>query len=100
MMSKRKLDYLGVNLSDPNDEFIFCSPISWHPSCKKVMWNECERWDKGPRHRISVAELLDYVPGETPEIMPVPQEIPYAFKPPQVRCPRNSAWPAITAAMP
>lgn len=78
--SGSELDYLGVNLSDPNDEFIFCSPISWHPSCKKVMWNECERWDKGPRHRISVAELLDYVPGETPEIVPVPQEIPYAVK--------------------
>ncbi|MBO6159731.1 MAG: hypothetical protein J6P72_10820 [Firmicutes bacterium] len=76
--SKRELDYQGVDLSDPEKRFVFCSPMSWHPEGKKVMWNECLRKSLGNQNRVMIAELLDYVPGPKPPIVPVPQDIPYA----------------------
>ena len=76
--SKTDLQYLGLDLHDPEDRFIYYSPISWHPGSKKVMWNERLRKTLGNEGRVMIAELLDYVPGVIPEIAPVPENIPYA----------------------
>lgn len=70
--------YQGVDLSDPNDEYVYYSPMSWHPSGKKVMWNEGQRRSLGSGRRVLTAELVDYVPGAFPEVRAVPQNIPYA----------------------
>ena len=75
--SKTELDYLGVNLSDPEDRYVFCSPLSWHPNGKTLMWNEILRGTN--ERRVMIACLVDYVPGPTPEIAKVPAEIPYAL---------------------
>lgn len=70
--------YLGVDLHDPEDRFVYYSPLSWHPSSRKAMWNERLKNSLGNEGRVEIAELLDYVPGACPEIVPVPEHIPYA----------------------
>ena len=76
--SMNDLQYLGLDLHDPEDRFVYYSPISWHPDSKKVMWNERLRKTLGNEGRVMIAELPDYVPGPVPETVPVPEEIPYA----------------------
>lgn len=76
--SMSDLTYLGVDLHDPEDRFVYYSPISWHPSSKKAMWNERLRRTLGNEGRVMIVELPDYVPGELPEVTPVPENIPYA----------------------
>ena len=75
--SKTELDYVGVNLSDPEERYVFCSPLSWHPDGKTLMWNEILRGTN--ERRVMIARLEDYVPGPMPEIVPVPADIPYAL---------------------
>ena len=69
-------NYFGVPLNDPEELWVYHSPMSWHPDGKKVMWQEQMRGGSQPRIRI--AELLDYVPGETVPAQPTPDDIPYA----------------------
>ena len=72
------LNYTGLDLHDPENRFVYYSPMSWHPDSKKAMWNERLRKNIGDEGRVMIAELPDYIPGKTPEIVPVPEEIPYA----------------------
>ena len=74
--AKKDLNYLGVNLSDPDDHWVFSSPLSWHPNGKTLMWNEILRGSF--ERQIMIAHLAQYVPGPLPEIVPVPKKIPYA----------------------
>lgn len=76
--SKTELSYAGLDLHDPENRFVYYSPMSWHPSSQKVMWNEGERRSIGDGRRVMIAELPDYVPGKVPPIVPVPENIPYA----------------------
>ena len=76
--SQQDLNYMGLDLHDPEDRFVYYSPISWHPGSKKAMWNERLRKTLGDEGRVMIAELSDYIPGKTPEIVPVPENIPYA----------------------
>lgn len=76
--SMSDLNYTGLDLHDPEDRFVYYSPISWHPGSKKAMWNERLRKTLGDEGRVMIAELSDYIPGKTPEIVPVPENIPYA----------------------
>lgn len=76
--SRTELSYQGVDLSDPEKRYVFCSPLSWHPAGKKLMWNECLRRSLGDDNRIRIAELVDYEPGPMPETVPVPRKISYA----------------------
>ena len=71
-------DYYGVDLHDPENRFVYYSPISWHPGSQKAMWNERLKKSLGNEGRVMIAELPDYVPGLLPEIVPVPEKIPYA----------------------
>ena len=68
--------YLGVDLSDPENEWVYHSPMSWHPSSKRAMWNERRRG--GSEGRVRIVELLDYEPATAVEAVPVPSDIPYA----------------------
>ena len=45
--SKTREGYLGINLNT-QDEWVFHSPMSWHPDGKKAMWIEARRGG-GPR---------------------------------------------------
>lgn len=73
--------YLGFDLHDKEEKWVYYSPMSWHPEGKKAMWNERVRLSlphEGRRSRIRIAELLDREPGEPVRAVPVPENIPYA----------------------
>ena len=73
--------YIGVNLSDPEGEWVYYSPISWAPDSTKAMWNEGTRPSKGEiKHRLQIALLLDKAPAApVPDAgTPAGSEIPYA----------------------
>ena len=53
------LHYRGTDLHDPDDRFVFYSPMSWHPSSKKAMWCERLRLTLGNAGRIQkIRDLL------------------------------------------
>ena len=69
-------DYHGTNLnSDP--EWVYNSPLSWHPSSTRAMWIEQNR-DTGKR-RIQVMHIPEYRPGKTVAAKPTPTSLPYAI---------------------
>lgn len=73
--------YRGVDLSDPEDRFVYYSPMSWHPDSTRAMWNERTRLNAGPVEcRLRVARLLDRAAAEPvkPQHTPDRGEIPYA----------------------
>jgi hypothetical protein len=73
--SKRGNGYLGVNLnSDP--EWVFNSPMSWHPTSTRALWPEGRR-GTGER-RIQVVRLTDYRPGPPVPARATPHAVPYA----------------------
>ena len=72
--SKSHENYLGTNLSTQAD-WVFSSPISWHPSSKKAMWIELTRGRE--KARIQIASLPDYRPGPAPQAQATPSRIPY-----------------------
>lgn len=78
--SQNQPGYLGVDLSDPTGEWAYYSPMSWHPSGKKLMWNEGQKKTIGNAMRITVAELTGYTPGPTIPAAPLPENIPYAME--------------------
>ena len=80
--SINKLGYMGVPLNDPKEEWIYHSPISWHPEGKKAMWQEQMRGGSNPRIRI--VELFDYAPRETVPAQNTPDDIPYAISEPDI----------------
>ena len=73
--SKTQNGYLGRNLNTSPD-WVFYSPMSWHPGGRKAMWIEGRR-DSGAK-RIQVVELLDYRSGPPVRMRPTPDAIPYA----------------------
>lgn len=76
--------YQGVVLSDPDDAWVYCSPMSWHPGGRKAMWMEMARGSGthlgGRQMRIRTVELHDYQPGRTVPARQTPDAIPYAIK--------------------
>ena len=72
--------YMGANLSDPEGKWCYHSPMSWHPSSKRVMWIERTYDDSrdADKSRLRVADLPDYQSGEPVPAVDVPTEIPYA----------------------
>jgi len=78
--------YQGALLHDPDEEWVYHSPMSWHPGGKKAMWMEGLRGsDTGPhgsgrQMRVRKVELLDYQPQAAVPAAPTPDEIPYGLK--------------------
>lgn len=54
-------DYRGINLNT-EDNWVFYSPMSWHPNSNKALWPEGVRGEGRSRMRLQVAHLLDYQP--------------------------------------
>ncbi len=72
--------YKGICLASEDSQWVYVSPISWHPSGKKAMWGERTRGYGRTNHRARVLELLDYEPGEMTYLTPTfPEKIPYAY---------------------
>jgi hypothetical protein len=73
--------YRGTALNDPEEKWVYCSPMSWHPSNKKAMWPEMLRGSASPdgsrKMRIRIAELLDYQGGAAVSAQRTPDDIPY-----------------------
>ncbi|MBW9110343.1 hypothetical protein [Microbacterium ureisolvens] len=68
--------YLGVPLISDDDDWVYCSPMSWHPDGTKVMWMEMVRGSgRGgdPTMRIRVAHLVDRPPSDP---VPAAAEVP------------------------
>ncbi len=73
--SMRQSGYQGVALHDPAQEWVYLSPLSWHPSSQKAMWNEQLRGTQ--TRRIRIAHLMDYEPGEKVAVQVTPDDVPY-----------------------
>lgn len=73
--SKTVDGYTGINLSTDKD-WVFHSPISWHPGSKKGLWVEGLR-GKDAR-RLQIVELPDYQAGPAVAPQATPDSIPYA----------------------
>lgn len=71
--SKTTENYLGANLST-DEQWVFRSPMSWHPGGRKAMWIEGHRGDGAVR--VRVVSLLDYKPGPKVRARPFPSTIP------------------------
>lgn len=73
--------YMGVNLSDPEDKWVYYSPMSWHPDSTKALWNERTRLCEGEvQCRLRVCRLMDAAPSAPVPTQRTPDsgEISYA----------------------
>lgn len=77
--SMREPDYQGVVLNE-EDEWVYHSPMSWHPGGKKAMWMEGLRGTSGKQMRVRKLELLDYQPQPTVPAQRTPDENSYGLK--------------------
>jgi len=71
--SKTTENYLGTNLST-DEQWVFRSPMSWHPGSRKAMWIEGHRGDDALR--IRVVTLSRYKAGPKVRARPFPRTIP------------------------
>ena len=74
--------YKGVDLGDPENRFVYYSPMSWSPCGTKAMWNERTRLvEPEMKARLRVARLCGRRPGEPIPTVPTPdgKDIPYAI---------------------
>ncbi|WP_179032487.1 hypothetical protein [Paenibacillus kribbensis] len=71
--------YQGVQLTTDED-WVYYSPMSWHPNGKRAMWLEVLRGSDGSQKRVQKAKLLDYKPKKTVPIKPTTDDIPYGIK--------------------
>jgi hypothetical protein len=67
--------YRGIDLSTDND-WVFRSPMSWHPGGTKALWMEGRRG--GDARRVQIVRLLDYRPGPAVAAKSTPDAMPYA----------------------
>lgn len=76
--------YQGVALHDPAEEWVYVSPMSWHPDGTRAAWLETPRGSELSRPirdiRIRRARLLDVTPGEPVPPAVVPDDVPYALR--------------------
>ncbi len=73
--SKTQEGYRGVNLNT-EDEWVYHSPMSWHPGGKKAIWLEGLRGKE--RMRMQVVHIPDYEPAPPVAAETTPDDIPYA----------------------
>ena len=77
--SKSEEGYLGTNLNTEN-EWVFNSPISWHPSSTRAMWMEGRRGHRGTQERrMQMVRLPDYRPQAAVEAAVTPDSMGYAL---------------------
>ena len=74
--------YTGVNLSDPENRWVYYSPMSWHPDSTRALWNERTRPAEGAiEARLRRVRLLDKAPAAPVPVGKTPDrgDIPYAL---------------------
>jgi hypothetical protein len=77
--SKNEDGYLGANLHTQAD-WVFGSPISWHPSSTRAMWMEGKRGQRGTQERrMQMVRLLDYKPRAAVAPAQTPDSMTYAM---------------------
>lgn len=80
--SRHEPGYRGVPLNDPDDSWVYVSPMSWHPDSRRALWLEMRRGTEQPGRyreiRVRKAVLLDREPQPPIATQPVPADIPYA----------------------
>ena len=77
--SKSQAGYRGIDLHE-DEEWVYGSPMSWHPGGRKAMWMEGLRGSNrlDGKRRIRVVHLPDYAPGPPIPPSPTPSDLPYA----------------------
>jgi len=70
-------NYHGIDLHDTAEKFVFCSPISWHPSNLKAIWPEVEKGTSN--RRLRKLEISNYTPSAYPKIENTTDNVPYAL---------------------
>lgn len=77
--SKSQEGYLGTNLNTEND-WVYGSPISWHPSSTRAMWMEGHRGQRGTQERrMQMVHLPDYRPQAAVAPARTPDSMDYAL---------------------
>ncbi len=74
--------YQGVLLNDPEEKWVYVSPMSWHLSSRRAIWLEMVRGGKeGSREmRIRKVTLLDYQPGPMVPFQRTPETVAFGKK--------------------
>lgn len=77
-------DYVGVALNDPDETWVYCSPMSWHPDGRRSMWMEMARGSgldgAEPNMRIRIAKLLDREARQPVGPSATPDDIAYGIR--------------------
>ena len=73
--SKKNFDYKGYDLHK-EEEWVFNSPLSWHPSSKKAMFTENLK-NNNDQKRIRIVKLDNYEPSKILENKKTPDNISY-----------------------
>ncbi|ULT54856.1 hypothetical protein L1999_17095 [Neobacillus drentensis] len=71
--------YQGIQLTT-DENWVYLSPMSWHPDGKRVMWPEMLRGSDGSQIRLQSAKLLDYLPEPPVPFVTTTDNIPYGIK--------------------
>ncbi len=74
--SKSTAGYLGANLNTDPD-WVYYSPMSWHPDGRRAMWMEGRR--DGGTQRIQIVRLPDYRPGPSIPARRTPPKVSYGI---------------------
>ncbi len=80
--SMKQDGYMGATLNDPDEEWVYHSPMSWHPHGNRAMWMERKRTGGEPRARIVI--LKDRPPQPDVPAKDTPDDIPYAVESPEL----------------
>ena len=82
--SRDEPGYQGVPLTSVDEEWVYLSPMSWHPDGRHILWPEMRRGTERPGQarqvRLRRAELLDHRPHPAVPLRPTPTQIPYALR--------------------
>jgi len=73
--SRTQNGYLGYNLNSSPD-WVFNSPMSWHPDGRRAMWIEGRR--PNGALRVQIVDLPDYRPARPVPTRPTPDTMPLA----------------------
>lgn len=77
--SMAEAGYQGIILNE-EDDWVYYSPMSWHPGGKKALWMEGLGGSNGHQIRVRKVELLDYQPRPTVPARRTPDEISYGLR--------------------
>ncbi|MNO19628.1 hypothetical protein D3C76_93620 [compost metagenome] len=72
-------NYQGLQLTTDED-WVYLSPMSWHPGGTRAMWLEMLRGSNGAKMRVQTVTLLDYSPQPAVPYESTTDNVPYGIK--------------------